>query len=113
MDVLFRFGEASVDEVRKHLTDPPSYSAVRAMLVRLETKRYIRHRELGLRYVYAPTTSPIAARRLALKQYVRTFFGGSLGGLVTSLLRQESWTDQELAALASEIERVRRERKTP
>jgi BlaI family transcriptional regulator, penicillinase repressor len=111
MDVLFRLGHAATEEVRECLIDPPSYSAVRAMLVRLETKGHIRHREEGLRYVYAPTTSPAAARRTALKQYVHTFFGGSLGTMVTSLLRQEAWSDEELDALHAEIERVREERK--
>lgn len=111
MDILFRLGEASAEDVRERLTDPPSYSAVRAMLVRLEAKGHIKHRESGLRYVYAPTTSPAAARRTALKQYVKTFFGGSVGGMVTSLLRQESWTNEELESLAAEIDRARQERK--
>jgi predicted transcriptional regulator len=82
------------------------------MLVRLEAKGHIRHRESGLRYVYAPTTSTATARRAALKQYLRTYFGGSIGGLVTSLLRQESWTDEELATLRREIDHVRKERKS-
>ncbi len=111
MDVLFSLGQAAAEDVRSRLTDPPSYSAVRAMLVRLEAKGHIRHREEGLRYVYAPTTSPATARRAALKQYLGTFFGGSIGDLVTSLVRQESWTDEELAALQAEIERTRKERK--
>ena len=111
MNVLFGLGRASAEEIRERLIDPPSYSAVRAMLARLETKGHIRHREEGLRYVYAPTTSHAAARRTALKQYVRTFFGGSLGGMVTSLLQQETWSDEELDALRAEIDRVRKERK--
>ena len=111
MDILFRAGEASGEDVRARLTKPPSNSAVRAMLVRLEAKGHIRHRESGLRYVYAPTTSPAAARQMVLKQYVRTYFGGSLGSMMTSLLRQESWTDEELAALRREIDRTRKERK--
>jgi BlaI family transcriptional regulator, penicillinase repressor len=110
MDALFEKGEASAEEVRERLIDRPSYSAVRAMLVRLEAKGHIRHREEGLRYVYAPTTSPATARRTALKQYARTFFGGSVGGMITSLLRQESWTEEELDALHAEIERARQER---
>ena len=111
MDILFRLGEASGEDVRARLTNPPSNSAVRAMLVRLEAKGHIRHRESGLRYVYAPTTSPAAARQMVLKQYVRTYFGGSLENMMTSLLRQESWTDEELAALRREIDRTRKERK--
>jgi predicted transcriptional regulator len=109
MDILFGLGEASGEDVRARLTNPPSYSAVRAMLVRLETKGHIRHRESGLRYVYAPTTAPTTARRTALKQYVHTYFGGSIGGLMTSLLRQEAWTDEELASLRKQIDHLRKE----
>lgn len=110
MDALFSLSEATAEDIRSRLIDPPSYSAVRAMLARLEGKGHIRHREDGLRYVYAPTVSRTAARRDALKQYVGTFFGGSLGTMVTSLVRQESWTDEELDALQAEIERARKEK---
>jgi predicted transcriptional regulator len=112
MDVLFALGNrASAEEIRVRLTDPPSSSAVRAMLSRLEGKGYIRHREEGLRYIYSPTTPPAAARRKALQQHLRVFFGGSPGQLATALLRNEEWTDDELDALRNEIELIRRERK--
>jgi predicted transcriptional regulator len=111
MEILFSLGEASSEDVRARLSHPPSYSAVRTMLVRLEAKGHVKHRESGLRYVYAPTTSPTVARRTALKRYVHTYFGGSLESLMTSLLRQESWSDEELVALRREIDLVRKERK--
>ena len=41
----------------QRLSDPPTYSAVRAMLAKLEAKGVIRHRAEGLRYVYSPVTS--------------------------------------------------------
>jgi predicted transcriptional regulator len=110
MDVLFGLGEAAAEDIRARLTNPPSYSAVRALLARLEAKGQIKHREEGLRYVYTPTVAPTAARRAALKQYVRTFFGGSVGDMLTSLLRSESWSDDELATLQDEINRARKER---
>ena len=113
MDILFARGRAAAEEIRERLTDPPSYSAVRTMLARLEAKGAVRHDEEGLRYVYSPTTSPSTARRSALKQHARTFFGGSLGELVTSLLRQETWTDEELNGLRDEIERARERKKKP
>jgi predicted transcriptional regulator len=112
MDALFALANrASAEEIRARMPDPPGYSAVRAMLVRLETKGYVRHAEEGLRYIYSATTSPTAARRAALQQHLRVFFGGSLGQMVTSLLTQERWTDEELDSLQAEIERVRKERK--
>jgi predicted transcriptional regulator len=111
MDVLFAIGrQASVEDIRERLADPPSYSAVRAMLARLEAKGYVRHREEGLRYVYLPTTPRTAARREALNKMVRVFFGGSAGQTVAALLQQESWTESELDALSAQIERVRKER---
>jgi BlaI family transcriptional regulator, penicillinase repressor len=113
MDAVFALGNrASAEDIRARLTHPPSYSAVRAMLVRLETKGYLRHSEDGLRYIYSATTSPATARKAALQQYLRVFFGGSVGQMVTSLLKQESWSDDELDALQLEIERVRKERKS-
>jgi predicted transcriptional regulator len=96
--------------MRAGVTKPPSYSAVRAMLARLEAKGYVRHREEGLRYVYTPTTPRTAARRTALQHLVRVFFSGSPGEAATALLRQEDWTDEELDALTAEIAKVRDER---
>ena len=71
MEVLFALGDkATADEIRERLSDPPSYSAVRAMLAKLETKGVIRHRAEGLRYVYSPTTSRATAQRQAARQLV-------------------------------------------
>jgi len=112
LNVMFALGDwVPADDIRARLTDPPSYSAVRAMLAKLEAKGHIRHREEGLRYVYSPTTSRAAARRSALQQMLRVFFGGSASEAVTALLKQETWTADELEALQSEIERARRSEK--
>ncbi len=112
MNVLFALGEhASAEDIRTRLTEPPSYSAVRAMLAKLEAKGYIKHREEGLRYVYFPTTSRTTARRAALQQLVHVFFGGSPGQTATALLKNENWSDDELESLSAEIARVRHERK--
>lgn len=112
MNALFALANrATVEDIRARLSDPPSYSAVRAMLVRLETKGYLRHQEDGVRYVYSATTSHTAARRAALRQYLRVFFDGSLGQMMTALVRQEAWTGEELDRLRTEIDRARKGRK--
>jgi predicted transcriptional regulator len=111
MNILFALGDrASAEDIRAQLSDPPSSSAVRAMLAKLEAKGYIRHREEGLRYVYTPTTPRAAARRVAVQQLLRVFFAGSAGQAATALLKDEHWTDAELDTLSAEIERVRNER---
>jgi len=55
MDVLYQRQRASAAEIRESLADPPSYSAVRALLRILEEKGHIRHAAKDLRYVYFPT----------------------------------------------------------
>ena len=113
MNALHALGDrASVEEIRQRLSDPPSYSAARAMLVKLERKGFVRHHEEGLRYVYAPTTSRGVSQRKALQQIVKVFFGGSPGETATALLKQERWTNEELDTLQAEIERVRKSRRS-
>ena len=112
MDAIFALGDrASAEAIRERLTDPPSYSAVRAMLARLEGKGHVRHREEGLRYLYSAVTSRSAAARSALHQLVRVFFDGSPKDTAAALLKQENWTDDELEALRSEIDKVRKEKR--
>ncbi len=112
MDVLFALGDrASADEIRERLSEPPGYSAVRAMLVKLEAKGVIRHRAEGLRYVYSPTASRASARKKAVNQLRRVFFGGSASQAATALLKQDRWSDAELEALRAQIEQVRKNRR--
>jgi predicted transcriptional regulator len=111
MDALRELGdEASAEDIRRKLPDPPSYSAVRAMLAKLEAKGAIRHREEGLRYVYSPTTKRSAARRSAVERLVRVFFGGSPGEAVNALLDAEKWDPEELEEMSRRIERLKKER---
>lgn len=86
MDAVYALGRASVAEVRERLPDPPSYSAVRAMLNLLEEKGHLVHERDGLRYVYRPTVARDQARRSALKHLVQTFFGGSPERAMVALL---------------------------
>ena len=112
MDALWELGdEASAEEIRERLPDPPGYSAIRALLARLEAKGVIRHKEKGLRYVYAPTTGRAAARRSALDRLVRVFFGGKPGEAVTAFLDAEDWSAAELDQIAQRIERMKKEQK--
>jgi BlaI family transcriptional regulator, penicillinase repressor len=91
MDVIYRRGKASVSEVRAEIPDPPTYSAVRAMLGFLEDKGYLRHEQQGLKYVYLPALDTRQVRASALKP----FFGGSPEQAVAALLEM---SDTRLSA---------------
>jgi len=79
MDLLYQHGRLSAAEVHARLPDPPSYSAVRALLRVLEQKGHVRHQEEGMRYVFLPKVTREKAKRSALAHLVRTFFDGSPG----------------------------------
>lgn len=114
MHAVFALGNcASAEEIRARLTSPPGDSSVRVMLTRLEQKGLLKHQQDGLRYLYSATTPAAVAKRSALQQFVDTFFSGSMTDMVTALVREGSWTDEDLTTLRTEIERVRKERKRP
>jgi predicted transcriptional regulator len=111
VNAVFRLNNrASAEEIRTQLTNPPSDSSVRVMLARLEKKGVLKHQQDGLRFLYSATISRAAAKRTALQQYVHTFFGGSLKQMMTALVAEGSWSDEDLAALKDEIDRVGKER---
>jgi predicted transcriptional regulator len=111
MDVVYRHGQATAAEVLAELPDPPSYSAVRAILRVLEEKGHLRHEQQGPRYVFLPTVPREKARRSALKQLVRTFFDGSTEQTVAALLDMAAsrLSDEELDRLSQLINQARKE----
>jgi predicted transcriptional regulator len=86
MDILYRDGKATVAEVRARLPDPPSYSAVRAMLRILEEKGHVRHAYDAARFVFSPTVKRETAKRSALRHLVNTFFDGSASQVMAALV---------------------------
>lgn len=110
MDVLYQRQRASAAEIRESIPNPPSYSAVRALLRIMEEKGHIRHEEKDLRYVYFPTASRGRVRRRALRHLVDTFFEGSAAQAVAALLDPSTarLTDDELARISDLIAKARK-----
>ena len=111
MDVLYRLGRATANEVMAELPGAASYSTVRTQLRVLEEKGHVRHEEEGLRYVYSPVVPRQAASRTALKHLVDTFFDGSAANLVTSLLGGEAarLSDDDLKRIAARLKTARKD----
>ena len=109
MEVVYQLGRASASEVRAHLADPPSYSAVRAMLRILEEKGHLDHEQEGIRHVYFPTVARDEIRDSAMRHVLRTFFAGSTTAAMAALLdaNEEQPSEEQLDALAEMIERAR------
>ncbi len=111
MDVIYRSGRATAAEVLDQLAEPPSYSAVRALLRVLEDKGHLRHEEDGPRYVFLPTVPRERALQSALRQLLHTFFDGSTEQAVAALLDLSSarLSDAELQRLSQLIAVARKD----
>ena len=110
LDILYQRGQATAADVQNALPEPPSYSAVRALLRILEDKGHVRHQQDGPRYVYLPTVARENAKRSALRHVLRTFFDGSAEQAISALLDESSTklSPAELDRLARQIEDARR-----
>jgi BlaI family transcriptional regulator, penicillinase repressor len=109
MDIIYARGQATAAEVTAALADPPSYSAVRALLRILEQKGHVRHQVDGPRYVFLPTVSRDRARRSALRSLVKTFFDGSPAQAAAALIDQAEMSDEDFSRLSELIERARKD----
>ena len=111
MQVIYTHGEASAAQVLDALPDPPSYSAVRALLAILVQKSQIKRRaELG-RYIYSPTRPRAKTGRSAMVRVLETFYGGSLEKAVAALLQSSDTrlSAEELARPSDLIDQARQE----
>lgn len=111
MDIIYSLGQATVNEVMENLSDPPSYSAVRALLRVMEEKGYLRHTQDGQRYVYSATVARERVKRSALRRVLQTFFDNSTEEAVAALLdiSQERLSDNELERMEKLIKQARKE----
>ena len=111
MDILYQRGSASAAEVLEALPDPPSYSAVRALLKVLEVKGHIRHRQQGAKYVYLPCVSREKAKKSALQHMLQTFFDGSTEQAVAALLdvSRSKLSESDLDRLSLLIDQAKKE----
>ena len=111
MDYLHQQRSATAAEVQGGIADPPSYSAVRALLRILEQKGHVRHRSEGARYIYEPVQPRTAARRSALRHLVDTFFDGSAAEAAAALLSLpgDRLDPDDVERLSKLIEQAKRE----
>ena len=111
MDIVYRQGRATIRDILDAMPDPPSYSAVRALVRVLEEKGHLQHAQDGPTYVYSPTVARDDARASALAHVVDTFFGGSTSEAVAALLDLEGkdLSKGELDELSAMIEQARKE----
>src|SRR5215831_13341831 len=96
MDVVWRLGEATAEQVREAMPGNPHDSTVRTLMRVLETKGYLAHEPRGKAYVYRAKVARRKAQRLALRSVLARFFAGSAEDLVLRLIEDERLSPGQL-----------------
>ena len=113
MNILFRRERATATEIQEELRDAPSNSAVRTLLKLLEERGHVKHVQEGARFVYVPAMSRATARRAALSDVVKTFFGGSVEDAVATLVESSSTCSATRRASSRNVRTWRSSIETP
>ena len=111
VEAVYRLEEASVGDVLEAIANPPSYSAVRAMLTSLVQKGFLEFRMEKKRYLYRPVLEKDSARKSMLKNMLDNFFAGNPTKAVAAILdvAAANLDDEDFAEMKKLIEKARKE----
>jgi BlaI family penicillinase repressor len=108
MEIVWRAGSATADDVRDALTGRDLKNAtVRTLLRRIEEKGYLAHKVEGRAFVYTATKAPSSEAVGAVRRIVDRFCGGSVEQLLVGLLEARVVDPAQLEALSKKVARAR------
>jgi predicted transcriptional regulator len=106
MDVLWRKGSSTVQQVLDWLPSALAYNSVLTTIRTLEKKGHVRHIKDGRAHVYEPVVGREAARRSEIRHLVGRFFRNSHEALVLNILQEESISADEIKRLREMLDRA-------
>ncbi|MCA9230281.1 MAG: BlaI/MecI/CopY family transcriptional regulator [Planctomycetales bacterium] len=108
MDVLWRRGEGTVQEVCDGLERELAYTTVMTSLSLLESKKgVLRRHKRGRAYVYRPTVTRQQVSRTVLQDLREVLFENCLPSLVLSVLSEAELSEEDVDALGKALEEIK------
>ena len=109
MDVLIQRGECSAQDIQENIPNPPSYSAVRALIARLVDKQIVQFKRDGTKHIYSAKLSEEKVKTSAIERLLKIFFKGSRANAVNALLDMEGdkLTAREIESIERSISRIK------
>ncbi len=104
MQVIWRLGTSTVNEVQQGLEQPLAYTTVQTMLNILTRKGQLVRELHGRSFRYSATVSEARASGHALRDLIDRMFGGSSEELVMSLIKSRQIDPGRIAELSRQLE---------
>ena len=110
MEFFWEKGPLFVKEMLEFYPQPrPHFNTVSTFVRGLEEKGYVSHRSFGNSYQYYAVVSREDFKKKTLKGVIGKYFNNSYLGLVSSLVKEEEISLDELKELIREVENANRE----
>jgi len=115
MQIVWERGEVSASEVGRILSPKRrlARNTVRTLLLRMEEKGWLTHREAGRTYVYSAALPREATIGKKVLEIVDTLCGGSPETLMTALLDHRGLTEAEARRIRDLLNKARENKKRP
>ena len=106
MEIVWDRGEVTVSEVRDALADRRELArnTVQTMIVRLEEKGWLKHREAGRTFVYSANRPRRASLGAKVAQMVDRLFAGAPEDMVTALIEYRGLSRDEAERIRDMID---------
>ena len=106
MDLYWQHGPMFVRELQEHYADPkPHFNTLSTLVRLLEKNGFLSHRQFGNTYQYYPVVSENEYGRSSLAGIIRNYFGNSYLSAVSSFVKEEKVSVDELRELLEKIEK--------
>lgn len=105
MNHFWEKGELFVKELRELYADPkPHVNTLSTMVRILESNGYVGHKAYGASYQYFPLVSREDYKKSSLTNVISNYFGNSYMSVVSTLVKEEKITVEQLKELIEQIE---------
>lgn len=106
MNVFWDKGPLFVRELRELYPEPrPHINTLSTMVRILESNGYVGHKSFGTTYQYYPLVDREDYKKSSLSSIISNYFGNSYLSAVSTLVKEEKITVEELKELIEQIEK--------
>jgi predicted transcriptional regulator len=108
MHIIWRLERCLVSDILRYIEaqkgeEKPPQSTVSSIVRILESKGFVSHKAYGRTYEYFPVITKETYTKSTLKKLVTDYFDGSMGSLVSFLVKEEKFDVDELSALIEQM----------
>ncbi len=107
MDLYWANGPMFVRELLEHYPEPrPHFNTLSTMVRILEKEGYLGHRQFGNTYQYYPLVTEAEYGRSSIASVIKSYFNNSYLSVVSSFVKEEKISVEELKELIDQIEKA-------